>query len=168
VITDLVQISRLGDKKRAENAKFRAHLKTHVFVERRLKKIAQEIEEAIDCRACANCCRVATTTVTGRDIESMARYLGLPAAKFIAEYTVESKDEGRVLKRDKQTGCIFLDGNDCSIYEARPKTCADFPHLIRGAGSLESRMWPMADRATYCPIVYNTLESWKEEARFRR
>ena len=36
---------------------------------------------------------------------------------------------------------IFLDGNDCTIYEARPDTCRDFPHLIRGAGSFESRMW---------------------------
>jgi hypothetical protein len=27
-------------------------------------------------------------------------------------------------------------------------------------------MWQMVDRATYCPIVYNTLEAWKSETGF--
>lgn len=168
MITDLVQIERLGGKTRAENAKFRQHLKRHVFVERRLKKIAQEVEEAIDCRTCANCCRVATTRITERDAESMAKYLRLPLGKFYTQYTTESEEEGRVLKRDEATGCVFLSGTECTIYDARPRTCGDFPHLIRGAGSLESRMWDMPDRACYCPIVYNTLEAWKEDIGFRR
>jgi hypothetical protein len=40
VITDLVQISRLGEKKRPENEKFRRYLKSHEFVERQFRKIA--------------------------------------------------------------------------------------------------------------------------------
>jgi hypothetical protein len=28
-------------------------------------------------------------------------------------------------------------------------------------------MWKMPDRACYCPIVYNTLEAYKEEVRFQ-
>jgi len=28
-------------------------------------------------------------------------------------------------------------------------------------------MWQMPDRATYCPIVYNSLEAFKEEVGFR-
>ena len=70
--------------------------------------------------------------------------------------------------RRRESGCIFLEGNDCSIYEARPDTCRDFPHLIRGAGSFESRMWQMVDRATYCPIVYNSLEEFKDMVKFKR
>jgi len=41
-------------------------------------------------------------------------------------------------------------------------------HLVRGAGSIESRMWQMIDRATYCPIVYNTLEEYKDIVGFQR
>ena len=67
----------------------------------------------------------------------------------------------KTILRRRETGCIFLDGNDCTIYDARPDTCRDFPHLMRGAGSFESRMWQMPDRATYCPIVYNALEAFK-------
>jgi Fe-S-cluster containining protein len=61
---------------------------------------------------------------------------------------------------------VFLDGTACTVYEERPASCRDFPHLVRGAGSLVSRMWEMPDRACYCPIVYNVLEAYKVEAAF--
>ena len=167
VLTDLVQIKRFGEKQRDDNQKFRAWLKRHNFVERRLKAMAQDVEAQIDCTACANCCRVATTPVTERDAENLARFLRVKVAVFLRDYTVETEDEGRVLKRDKN-GCIFLDGNLCSVYEARPNTCELFPHLVKGNGSLLSRMWHMPDRAVYCPIVYNTLEEWKVETGFKK
>jgi Fe-S-cluster containining protein len=167
MITDLVQIRRLGESKRDENSRLRLHLKRHDFVERKLKRIAQEVEEQIDCTACANCCRVATTTLQDRDIETLSRYLRVSRQKFLDEYTELSPDEGRILKRNEQ-GCVFLDGNLCSVYESRPSTCTGFPHLVRGAGSLVHRMWQMIDRACYCPIVYNALELFKAEVRFRR
>jgi hypothetical protein len=28
-------------------------------------------------------------------------------------------------------------------------------------------MWQMVDRATYCPIVYNSLEQFKEIVKFK-
>lgn len=169
MITDLIQIRQLGEKKQAENEKFRRHLKRHNFPELRFRRIAEEIESEIDCRSCANCCKVAETDVTERDIERLARYLGMPARQFVAEYTTASAfEQDEPILRRREPGCIFLEGNECTVYEARPDTCRDFPHLIRGAGSFESRMWQMPDRATYCPIVYNALEQFKELARFRR
>lgn len=167
MLTDLVQIRRLGEKKLDENKRLRQHLKRHNFVERRLKIIAQEIEESIDCRACANCCRVATTTLTERDIQKLVRYLRIKREDFLRDYTTLSEEEGRILKRT-ETGCIFLSGNECTVYDARPSTCEDFPHLVRGSGSFVNRMWQMADRATYCPIVYNSLEAFKDEVGFTR
>jgi uncharacterized protein len=168
MITDLVQIRRLGEKKVPENERFRRHLKRHNFPELRFRRVAEEIESQIDCRTCANCCKVAETDVTKRDMERLARYLGITAEKFIEQYTTSSAFEQKepILRR-RDAGCIFLEGNDCSIYEARPDTCRDFPHLIRGAGSFESRMWQMVDRATYCPIVYNALEGFKEIVKFK-
>jgi Fe-S-cluster containining protein len=167
VLTDLVQIKRFGEKQRDDNQKFRAWLKRHNFVERRLKAIAQDVEEKIDCTTCANCCRVATTPVTERDAEHLARFLRVKLSVFLRDYTVETVDEGRILKRD-ENGCIFLDGKLCSVYEARPNTCELFPHLVKGNGSLLSRLWHMPDRAVYCPIVYNTLEAWKDETGYKK
>lgn len=168
MITDLVQIRRLGEKKVQENERFRRYLKRHNFPELRFRRVAEEVESQIDCRTCANCCKVAETDVTKRDIDRLARYLGITTQQFIEQYTTASAFEQKepILRR-RDTGCIFLEGNDCSIYEARPDTCRDFPHLIRGAGSFESRMWQMVDRATYCPIVYNALEMFKEIVKFK-
>jgi uncharacterized protein len=167
MLTDLVQIRRLGEKERDENLRLRMHLKRRNFQERRLKRIAQDVEEQIDCTACANCCRVATVKLIDRDVEKLARRLGLSPKQFLAEYTREDAEEGRVLIRNAG-GCVFLEGNLCSVYDVRPQTCVNFPHLIRGAGSLVSRLWEMPDRACYCPIVYNTLEAWKVDLGFHR
>ncbi len=164
MLTDLIQIQRLGEKKRSENLALRMHLKRRNYQERRLIRIAQAIEEEMDCTTCANCCRVATTKLIDRDVEKLARHLGIDKRRFLADYTREDPEEGRILKRT-DAGCVFLEGNLCSVYEARPHTCELFPHLTHGAGSLVSRMWEMPDRACYCPIAYNTLEAWKEEVK---
>lgn len=169
VVTDLVQIKRLGEKKHVENERFRRYLKRHNFPELRFRRIAEEIENQTDCRACANCCKVAETDITERDVERLARYLGISPREFIDQYTTASAfEENDVILRRRESGCIFLEGNDCTIYEARPATCRDFPHLMRGAGSFESRMWQMIDRATYCPIVYNSLEEFKDLVKFQK
>lgn len=168
MITDLVQIRLLGDKKRPENERFRKHLKTHDHSDRILRRIAEGIQEQIDCTQCANCCRVATAKVSERDVERLARYFRITPADFMAKYTTESEEEGRILRFTEGAGCVFLDGTACTVYEARPETCQRFPHLVRGNGSIASRMWQFVDRACYCPIVYNSLEAFKEETRFRR
>ena len=166
MLTDLIQIRRLGEQKRDENLRLRLHLKRRNFQERRLKHIAEEIESQIDCTACANCCRLATVKVTERDAQKLAKLLGVPLGRFWTDYTETSPEEGPILKR-AAAGCVFLEGNFCSVYDARPQTCVYFPHLTRGPGSLVSRLWSMPDRACYCPIVYNTLEAWKSEVGFR-
>lgn len=167
MITDLVQIRRLGEQARPENERFRKHIKVHDFPERRFRRIAEEIEDEIDCLACANCCRVASVALLERDAEKLAKFLRIPLQRFLSDYAEESEEEGVVLKRTKD-GCVFLQGNECTVYEARPATCENFPHLVRGAGSIPSRMWRFIDRACYCPIVYHSLEAYKKEVGFRK
>jgi Fe-S-cluster containining protein len=167
MLTDLIQIKTLGEKKRGENERFRRHLKAHDHSDRILRRIAVGIEDQIDCTACANCCRVATVRLTTRDIENMSKAMRISQSRFKEEYTTTSEDEGVILKRTP-SGCVFLNGNLCSVYENRPATCDDFPHVVRGNGSIVSRMWEFTDRAVYCPIVYNSLEAFKAETGFKR
>ena len=122
----------------------------------------------IDCRACANCCKVAETDITERDTARISRAMGMSEKEFVEKYTTSSAFEDEMILRRTDAGCIFLNGNDCTIYEDRPDTCRNFPHLVRGSGSIESRMWQMVDRATYCPIVYNSLEAYKDLVNFQR
>jgi len=157
----------MGEKKRDENERFRKHLKRHPIAERRVRRLAEEVEVQFDCQQCANCCKVATTRVTERDILKLAKFHRLTPAKFQAEYTTLDPDEGLILRRTEDEGCVFLDGNFCTVYDVRPHTCQDFPHTVRGDGSFVSRMWDFKDRACYCPIVYNTLEKLKEETVFK-
>lgn len=166
MVTDLVQIRRMGEKSRAENLRFRKWIKSHNFVERQFRRAAEQVHDAIDCRQCAECCRVSEVQVARRDIERLAKFLGQTEQRFIKECT-SLDDQGAVILRRTQAGCVFLDGNECTVYEARPGNCERFPHLLRGSGSLESRMWDFADRATYCPIVFNWFEQVKALTSFR-
>lgn len=166
MITDLVQIKRLGEKKREENGRFRKYMKSRVFVERQFRKAAEEVHDQIDCRQCAECCRVGDVPLAERDIQKLSHFLGLSEKIFLDKHTTRNEEGVLILRRNAQ-GCEFLEGNDCTVYEARPGNCERFPHLLRGSGSLESRMWDLVDRATYCPIVYNWMEKVKGLTKFR-
>jgi Fe-S-cluster containining protein len=111
---------------------------------------------------------VATAKLTERDVERLAKYLRIKPSRFLAEYAETSEEEGLILKRDSKSGCVFLNGNECIVYDARPESCQKFPHVVRGNGSIASRMWELIDRACYCPIVYNSLEAFKDELGFKR
>jgi Fe-S-cluster containining protein len=165
MITDLVQIRRLEHQKRGENAKFRAYLKSHRHSDRRLRRFGEEIEAEIDCTQCANCCRITDVGITERDIEKLAKFIGVSEREFRQQFTARDDAGALILKRE-ESGCAFLKGNLCSVYEARPQNCANFPHVVRGTGSIASRMWRFLDRAGYCPIVYNWMEKVKEDIGF--
>ncbi|HYL37293.1 MAG TPA: YkgJ family cysteine cluster protein [Bryobacteraceae bacterium] len=166
MLTDLVQIRRLGEQKRAENFRFRSYLKRHDYSDRRLRRLGEQTEAGIDCTQCANCCRVAEAGVTERDIKKLARFLGVTGEEFRRDFTQRGEFKELILKRS-EAGCVFLKSNLCSVYEARPRSCANFPNLVRGQGSIASRMWQFVDRACYCPIVYNWMEAVKKEMGFR-
>jgi Fe-S-cluster containining protein len=162
MLTDLVQIRRLGQQKRDENSRFRAYLRNHRHSDRRLRRFGEDIEAQIDCTTCANCCRVSEVEITDRDIDKLAKFLGMTREEFIRDSTQQAGSGELILKRT-EAGCVFLKDNLCTVYEARPQNCANFPHLVRGAGSIASRMWRLVERAEYCPIVYNWMEKVKED-----
>ena len=165
MITDLIQIRRLEHQKRGENARFRAYLKSHRHSDRRLRRFGEEIEAEIDCTQCANCCRVTEVGINQRDVEKLAKFIGVSEREFAEQFTAHDDAGARIFKRN-ESGCVFLEGNLCSVYEARPQNCANFPHVVRGTGSISSRMWRFLDRAGYCPIIYNWMEKVKEDIGF--
>ena len=163
MITDLVQIKRLGGRKEKENKRFKTYLRRYKHSDRSLRRIAHEIHDAIDCRTCANCCREGEAGVSNRDIVRLARFIGVSREEFREKYTMRASDNDLILKRTDEAGCVFLKDNQCSVYEARPKACADYPHLVGVDGAFGDRLWIMPERATYCPIVYNWMEAAKKE-----
>ena len=161
MVTDLVQIRQVAEAETGENLRFRRFLKDHHYRDDLLHRIGQRVEEQIDCKACANCCRETRVNVSQGDIDALARYLNQPPDEIVREYTSKDPRDGETILRHNRNGCVFLDGNLCMVYEARPRACREFPYLTSGARSLGGRMSSICTHAAVCPIIYNTLEAYK-------
>jgi Fe-S-cluster containining protein len=151
-----------AEEKRGENLEFCRHLhERHVEIER-LQFIAVQIQKATDCTRCANCCRQTLVSVSQPEIEVIARHLGVAPEIAMRRFTVPDPDHstGRTLINRKDA-CIFLDGNLCMIYEARPQPCRDFPHLALHSHTLGARLSSLYRRTWICPIVFSTFERCK-------
>ena len=168
MVTDLIQIHRLAETEERENLRFRRFLKTHHYPDSLFRRIARTVEEQIDCKACANCCRQTRVNVSPTEIDTLARYLSLPREQVIKEYTIPDPEDRETILRHTADGCVFLDGNLCLVYEARPRACREFPYLASNERSLGGRMPSVCKHACICPIVYNTLQAYKHAIGYRR
>jgi uncharacterized protein len=162
VVTDLKEVFRLGTAKAAENLDFRRYLLTHHCAGKPFQILASEVQRLVDCTGCTNCCRCSVVPVRKPEIENIASELGAPAAEVTRLYTVPDPGApGSRILLTLEAGCVFLDGNLCMIYDARPKACREFPHVAVGSHSLGSRPSSLARWAALCPIIYNALERHK-------
>ncbi len=143
MVTDLVEVFRIGTAKAKENIAFRRYLSAHHYDDKTFQILATEVQQQVDCTACAS-------------------HLQTTPEEVVRLYTVRDPDApASRLLRNSRNGCVFLDGNLCAIYEARPKTCRDFPHVSVGTHSLGSRQASLARWAALCPIIFNALETYK-------
>ena len=163
LITDLATIRELAAAQEDENVRFRQFVKYRLdWSDRRLDEVVAEIvhavEAAIDCRACANCCRVLEVSLDTEDLLMLADHLGLAAEQVDAEFA----ERGTLCERAfAHSPCAFLRDNLCSVYPARPRDCREYPHLQKG--QFRARMWQALSHAEDCPIVFNTLQRLKRE-----
>jgi Fe-S-cluster containining protein len=162
VVTDLDEVRRLGTAKAEENVSFRRYLAAHHTDDRPFQILASDIQQHIDCTACGNCCRHSVVSVNPRELEAIGSRLSMTPEAAARLYTVPDPDApaSRIL-RTSESGCIFLRGNLCQIYGARPKACRDFPHVSVGSHSLGARPASLGRWAALCPIIYNALEAYK-------
>jgi uncharacterized protein len=162
VVTDLAEVFRLGTAKAEENLAFRRFLCAHHYTDKPFQILASEVQRHVDCSVCANCCRHSVVSTNTPEIENIAWHLGTTPEAVARLYTVPDPDApaSRILLNSGE-GCVFLGGNLCMIYEARPKTCRDFPHVAVDTHSLGGRPSSLARWAALCPIIYNALESYK-------
>jgi len=89
------------------------------------------------CTACGNCCRnhgegYDYVYSTMRERRAIAAHLQLPQAEFERRYCEDvdgllSFKSAPLADGRPGKGCIFLEGNRCSIYAVRPTQCRTFP-----------------------------------------
>ena len=125
---------------------------------RNLDREMQELHEAefrrTDCLNCANCCKTTGPLFTNKDIERISRHFRLKPQQFVEQYLRIDEDNDYVLQ---QLPCPFLGAdNYCSIYDVRPKACAEFPHTNRKDFHKISNL--TIKNVAICPAAMNIVE----------
>jgi Fe-S-cluster containining protein len=87
-----------------------------------------------DCTKCPGyCCSYPAIIVTKRDSERMAKYFGMTVEAMEKKYIRSAYGFSRIMKRKKDKYfnkiCQFFDteARRCTIYEARPAGCREYP-----------------------------------------
>jgi Fe-S-cluster containining protein len=63
------------------------------------------------------------------DHPRLAAHLGLSEQEFVERHTRLAPNRRQLALLDQPDGsCAFLQGNRCSVYEARPEQCRTFPY----------------------------------------
>ena len=113
-----------------------------------------EAFKEVDCLQCANCCKTAGPRLRDSDVIRMASYLRINPAKLHEKYLKIDEDGDLVMN---SLPCPFL-GHDnyCSIYEARPKACREYPHTDRKKQKQLLNLH--VKNSEYCPAVFRIFE----------
>ncbi|MGI9421988.1 MAG: YkgJ family cysteine cluster protein [Hyphomicrobiaceae bacterium] len=91
-----------------------------------------------DCLNCPGyCCSYPVIALQKRDIQRLAKHHGMTNEEAEAKFTKEAHGHKRVMRRKKDEHfgriCRFFDttARRCTIYEARPAICREFPNEKR-------------------------------------
>lgn len=86
-----------------------------------------------ECTQCGRCCTGGHGFVwlEDRDILAIAAHLGLSLNDFGRNYVRRVGGRYALLESPADGSCVFLSGDRCSIYEARPAQCRRFPFWDR-------------------------------------
>jgi Fe-S-cluster containining protein len=124
-----------------------------------VKETDTKIWKAVDCLACANCCKTTGPLFTSADIERISKHFKQKPQQFIEQYLRIDEDNDYVLQ---SVPCTFLESdNKCFIYEVRPKACREFPHTNRKKFQQISNL--TLKNVEICPAAFNIVEEMKKK-----
>jgi Fe-S-cluster containining protein len=168
LVTDPREVERLAEEREDENWDFCGWIKLEYGFDDEglmsvVRELAEQVTAQIDCTQCANCCRKTSTALEDGDVERLAAALEMDVPDLQATYLEFVEDKGGYWRLPAP--CPLLEGNLCRVYEARPASCREYPHLHNDfrAASI-SRI----NNTFICPIVYNVVEGMKAVLPWRR
>jgi uncharacterized protein len=159
MITDLNTIAGLAIANETANN----HLKAILLamdsdaVDATVVDLQATITSQIDCTQCGNCCRSLMINVEKTDAERLAQHLQLSTQQVYERY-IETSSQGSLAVMNT-IPCHFLCDNKCTVYEARPAECREFPGLE--APNFTKRLFATFMHYGRCPIIFNVIEGLK-------
>jgi uncharacterized protein len=108
----------------------------------------------IDCTTCANCCKTMTPTFSRADVTRISNHLGMKPKEFVERWLHKEEESGDWVNTTQP--CQFLVDNKCSIYEVRPKDCAEFPHHNKKPFDLYNDTF--TQNLHRCPATFTLIE----------
>ncbi|MBK7887211.1 MAG: YkgJ family cysteine cluster protein [Bacteroidetes bacterium] len=157
-----INLSKIADAARFQQQELQILLKKVIAANAKefdqiILPIAKDISTAIDCRLCANCCKVLEAGISPDELIKLAHLKGLSQEDF-TNSEVSTEDNTKIQFLSKKP-CIFLSCNLCTIYTSRPNACISFPDLERPL--VKYRIRKIIAHYGICPIVFHTVEKLK-------
>jgi Fe-S-cluster containining protein len=164
IVIDIIKLEEMSRSSSDDKKRYRSLLETCGLTSGEIDTIVRrhyrDVSSRIDCRECANCCRVFCPPVTSDDIDRLASARQISREELIEAYLAESGDG--VTYTMKSSPCPFLDGNACSVYVDRPQACRSYPGLDKSG--FITRIDNVFSDCSVCPIAYHVCERVKQEA----
>jgi Fe-S-cluster containining protein len=100
---------------------------------------------SFQCTGCGKCCTGSPGYVflSQSDIAKLAAHKNMTPALFCRTYTRLVNGDHALLDR-LSSDCVFLENQQCTVYEARPTQCKTFPWWVENLQTPES--WIEASR----------------------
>jgi Fe-S-cluster containining protein len=118
--------------------------------------------ENIDCLLCANCCKTTGPLLLSKDISRLANAVKLTEGNFSKNY-LKTDAEGDVIFN--KMPCMFLSSdNYCSVYNARPNACREYPHTQQN--KVIQKLEITLQNSMICPAVADVVDGLKKHYQF--
>ena len=160
LLPEYQRLLQVAEKNQKENKEFVRKLRrqkpkdldtvTHALHDLAFKKI--------DCLKCGNCCATTGPLLKVKDIDSLAASKKMKPADFTTTFLKIDEDGDFVFK---SLPCPFLrTDNYCSVYEARPGACKEYPHTQQR--NILTKLPITFLNSMICPAVAVVLEGLKK------
>ena len=159
-------LKQYAKKNEKEHQKFYTFLKTTDLPSEEIDEIVQtlidEISDDTNCADCGNCCKHLNTTITEKDVKSIAECMSTSESEVIEEYLKKNKFGEYVWK---SLPCPFLHVSYCQLGPYKPDACKEYPHLNNPG--FVNRLRAVMENLKVCPMVAELFEELKVQLHFK-